>query len=209
MRTVELFSGTASISKVLKERGHETVTIDKYDRFHPDITEDILYFDKNYLSLDFKVDILWASPPCQSFSIASVSHHWNKDLTPKSDRATTGYALLIKTLALIEELQPIIWFIENPVGMMRKMPVMGKLPRYTVTYCQYGDTRMKPTDIWTNLKWEPRPMCKNGDSCHESAPRGSKTGTQGLKDAKERGRIPRELCLEIVELCEKMVDGTH
>lgn len=64
---------------------------------------------------------------------------------------------------------------------------MKSLPRYTVTYCQYGDTRMKPTDIWTNHP-DPRfkPMCKNGDSCHVPAPRGSKTGTQGLKNSRER-----------------------
>lgn len=30
------------------------------------------------------------------------------------------------------------------------MEWMRSLPRYTVTYCQYGDNRMKPTDIWTN-----------------------------------------------------------
>ena len=59
------------------------------------------------------------------------------------------------------------------------------LPRYTVTYCQYGDKRMKPTDIWTNHP-NPKfkPMCKNGDPCHEKAPRGSRSGTQGIKGSK-------------------------
>ena len=58
---------------------------------------------------------------------------------------------------------------------------------------------MKPTDIWTNdFDWIPRPMCKNGDKCHESAPRGSKTGTQGLKNAKDRGIIPPALFEEIL-----------
>ena len=47
------------------------------------------------------------------------------------------------------------------------------------------------------------PRCKNGDPCHESAPRGSKTGTQGLKNSKERSRIPDALCDYIVELCQK------
>ena len=52
-------------------------------------------------------------------------------------------------LKLIEELQPKYYFIENPRGGMRKMEWMKGLPRYTVTYCEYGDNRMKPTDIWT------------------------------------------------------------
>ena len=51
---------------------------------------------------------------------------------------------------------------------------------------------MKPTDIWTNLNWTPREMCKNGnkDCHHQPAPRGSSTGTQGLKGAYERSMIP-------------------
>ena len=84
------------------------------------------------------------------------------------------------------------------------MDFMKDLPRYTVTYCQYGDTRMKPTDIWTNHpNTNFKPMCKNGDDCHEKAPRGSKTGTQGLKGSIERSRIPKELCEYIVKICEE------
>ena len=76
--------------------------------------------------------------------------------------------------------------------MLRKMPFMQGLPRVTIWYCQYGDDRAKPTDIWSNHiydpmfnpnGWKPRPECWNGrEDCHESAPRGSKTGTQGKKD---------------------------
>ncbi len=57
---------------------------------------------------------------------------------------------------------------------------------------------MKPTDIWTNNPhWMPRPMCKNGDPCHVSAPRGSRTGTQGLKK-KDRSKVPYPLLQEIL-----------
>ena len=82
------------------------------------------------------------------------------------------------------------------------MSFMKYLPRYTVTYCKYGDTRMKPTDIWTNFK-NPRfkKPCRNGDKCHTPAPRGSKNGTQGLKNAKERSIIPQQLCEHIASIC--------
>lgn len=87
---------------------------------------------------------------------------------------------------------------------MRKMSWMQDFPRYTVTYCQYGDKRMKPTDIWTNhLNPKFKPMCKNGDPCHVSAPRGAKTGTQGLKGSIERSKIPSALCEHIVDICEE------
>ena len=77
-------------------------------------------------------------------------------------------------------------------------------PRYTVTYCQYGETRMKPTDIWTNHPAPDfKPPCKNGDPCHEPAPRGARTGTQKLKNSVEKARIPPQLCEHIVQICEE------
>lgn len=99
------------------------------------------------------------------------------------------------------------------------MDFMHGLKRYTVTYCQYGDTRMKPTDIWTNHP-DPRfkPPCKNGDPCHERAPRSStirklkamgmdirQGGTTALPNAVERARIPKELCEHIVDICEEVI----
>ena len=74
--------------------------------------------------------------------------------------------------------------------------------RHTVWYCQYGDDRAKPTDIWTNdFKWIPRNPCFNGNkNCHhQPAPRGSQTGTQGLNNAYEKSKVPSELCREILE----------
>lgn len=154
-------------------------------------------------------DIIWASPDCTTFSIAAISHHRFRNphtgsLEPKSEYAKFCDMVDTHVLELIKELNPKYYFIENPRGGMRKMHWMQGLPRYTVTYCQYGDTRMKPTDIWTNHP-NPKfkPMCKNGDSCHQSAPRGSKTGTQGLKGSKKRSVIPSELCRHIVEISEE------
>ena len=62
---------------------------------------------------------------------------------------------------------------------------------------------MKPTHIFTNYPNPEFKHCKNGDPCHEAAPRGSRSGVQGVKGAAERSRIPDKLCEYIVELCEK------
>jgi hypothetical protein len=208
METNEWFCGKKSMSNVLNERGHRTFTIDNDKSFNPDLCIDVLNMvDGNH------VDLFWASPPCTTFSVASISTHWKggkNAYIPKSKEAIIGLKILEKTIKNISISKPNIWFIENPRGVMRKVidDIFKKYNikdyrRVTVTYCQYGDTRMKPTDIWTNnMTWIPRPMCKNGDSCHVSAPRGSKTGTQGLKGAKERSVIPKELCLEIIKDCE-------
>lgn len=212
-KVLELFAGTRSVSKSFEKRGHETYSIE-WDKNFENIT---LYEDiNNITSKDIiklcngKPDVIWASPDCTTFSIAAISHHRIKNSETGNLDAVSDYAKFCdKTdkhvLDLIQELKPKYYFIENPRGGLRKMDFMKGLYRYTVTYCQYGDKRMKPTDIWTNHP-NPKfkPMCHNGDSCHEPAPRGSKTGTQGLKGSKERSIIPELLCDHIVEICEEV-----
>lgn len=201
MITIELFAGTKSFSKVAKRLRYKTFTTDVEPDFNTDYTVDILNIDTS--KLPSNPYIIWASPPCEGFSVASIGKHWNIDNTPKSEKAEYSLKLVEKTLELIKELQPTYWIIENPRGKLRKLPVMDGLTRHTVTYCQYGDTRMKPTDIWTNIpNWTPRTMCKNGDPCHVSAPRGSRTGTQGIKTYKDRSRVPEELIKEILNATE-------
>ena len=208
MKILELFSGTQSISKVFRDNGWDTFTVEN-DPYFQDITsysEDMLNLTPEYVLEHFgRPSVIWASPPCTTYSIAAISHHRTKEdngnLLPKNEFAAISDELVKHTLYLIERLRPEYWFIENPRGGMRKMDFMQMLPRYTVTYCQYGDTRMKPTDIWTNhTNPNFKSMCKNGDNCHVSAPRGAKTGTQGLKNARERSKIPKELCEHIFKI---------
>tara|TARA_R100001015_G_C4543535_1_gene106994 strand:+ start:72 stop:680 length:609 start_codon:yes stop_codon:yes gene_type:complete len=201
MKVLELFAGSRSFSKVAEEMGMETFTTDYKDFDKIDYVCDILNFDVS--KVPFKPDIIWASPPCTTFSIASCYHHWNKDKTPKTKECFKGIEIVKKTLEIINKLKPRYFYIENPRGLLRKMSFMKKVgTRNTVTYCQYQDSKMKPTDIWTNnLNWKPKPMCKNGMPCHESAPRGSRTGTQGLKGNYLRSIVPYELCKEILESC--------
>lgn len=213
MKVLELFAGTRSIGKAFEAKGHEVFSVE-WDKSHENID---LYADigtltaQDILEKFGKPDVVWMSPDCTSFSIAGISHHRRKNPETGNLDAISDYAAFCdqvdqNALKLIEDLQPKFYFIENPRGGFRKMSWMQDKPRYTVTYCQYGDTRMKPTDIWTNHpNPQFKPMCKNGDPCHEAAPRGSKTGTQGLKGAKARSIIPQKLCEHIVAICENEV----
>ena len=210
MKILELFAGTRSIGKSFEKKGHKVFSVE-WDKQHENID---LYIDINDLTSEMvikkfgKPDIIWASPYCTTYSIAGISHHRIKEesgnLKPISEKAKFSDETIKHVLDLIRELKPKYFFIENPRGGLRKMEFMQDINRYTVTYCQYGDFRMKPTDIFTNHS-EPnfKPMCKNGDPCHVSAPRGSKTGTQGIKGKVDRSRIPEKLCDYIVSICEE------
>ena len=140
--------------------------------------------------------------------MAAISKHRRKNsktknLDPISDYAKFCDKTNAHVIELIKELAPKYFFIENPVGGLRKMSFMQNIPRYTVTYCQYGERRQKPTDIFTNHPTPYfKPPCKRGAPCHDAAPRGSKTGTQALKNSIEKARIPKQLCEHIVDICE-------
>ena len=204
MKVLELFAGSCSVGKAAKKLGYDVFSSDINNFEDIDYVVNILDFDVS--KVPFQPDIIWASPPCTGFSVAAIGHHWaggKGAYIPKTDTAKLGIELVKKTIEIINHFQPTYWFMENPRGVLRKMPFMNEFTRRTVTYCQYGDERMKPTDIWTNNDlWIPRRMCKNGDPCHVAAPRGSKTGTQGRSNAYERSKIPDELCLEILKSCK-------
>jgi len=204
-KIVELFSGTASVGREFEKKGWNLTTVDNDPQFKPDICENLLDVNTEILG---EPDVVWASPPCTCFSVASISTHWtggHRAYVPKTDDAVLATLIVEHTLDVIRYLKPRFWFIENPRGVLRKLPIMAGLQRTTVTYCQYGDSRMKPTDIWDTVdEFDWRPMCKNGDSCHEAAPRGAKTGTQGL-DPVDRSRIPEALGRELCEQIEKKI----
>ena len=204
IKIVEFFAGSRSIGNVADKLGYQVFSIDwkPYDKI--DLVGDVQ--DIVTQDVPFVPDAVWGSPDCTTYSIAACSTHRNNSTEPKSDYAKKCDLVNKHFISLIKEwlaVNPnLVFFIENPRGMLRKMPWMQEFKRHTIWYCQYGDNRAKPTDIWTNSKtWIPRPICHNGNNnCHhEAAPRGSKTGTQGRKGSYQRSMIPEELCYEILQ----------
>ncbi len=205
MNVLELFAGSRSIGNVADDLGCNVFSVDINNFKNINLVKDIEFLSPK--DIPFIPDMIWASPPCTTFSIAAISHHrpTNNKLSEfalKSDR------LVKNTLELIKHYN-CIYFIENPRGLLRKQKYMIGIPKTTVWYCKYGDNRAKPTDIFSNNicnlfnenGWIPKEQCFNNNiNCHhESAPRGSATGTQGLKNNYERSKIPYLLCKEIIE----------
>lgn len=203
MKLIDLFAGSRSVAKVAEEKGWQTFStdIEPYDKI--DLVKNIL--DVSPKDFPFVPDIIWASPPCTCFSVSSIGKHWTKEHTCKTPEAKEAISIAIRARQLIGYFKiknpKLIWFVENPRGKLRKLNIFESKFLKTVCYCQYGETRMKPTDIWTNsINWIPRPMCFNGNTnCHHvPAPRGSQTGTQGMKNAYEKSKIPKQLVEEIL-----------
>ena len=222
MNVLELFAGSRSVGKAAEELGYKVYSSDINDFPGIDYVVDVLEFDLS--KIPFKPDIIWASPPCTAFSVIRIGHNWHFNNEPKTEDAVLGMKLVVKTIEIIKELKPKYWFMENPRGKLRKLKIVEGLPRTTVWYCRYGDSRAKPTDIWSNHiyslfnpnGWNPRPQCWNGNKhCHhEESPRGQTVrdarkkgiemnygGTANLANNYERSKIPHELCLEVLKSC--------
>lgn len=209
MKILELFAGSRSVGKIGDSRGHQVCSVDIEAFEDIDIVIDILELKRDMIP--FVPDMIWASPPCTYFSVASIGHHWNENNTPKTEEAIHGLEILRKTLDVFTWFPNSVFYMENPCGKMRR--IVKGIDRRKLTYCSYGDFRMKPTDLWSNNfkdifnpnGFEPLAPCFAGnDKCHhEAAPRGSKTGTQGQVGNYERSKIPEALCLEIIKQTEK------
>ena len=77
MKVLELFAGSRSIGKACEELGYEVYSSDINDFPGIDYVADIRDFDID--KVPFVPDIIWASPPCTYFSVASIGKHWNKE----------------------------------------------------------------------------------------------------------------------------------
>jgi len=177
VKTQDNFCGTGSMKKVSLERGYDCQSLDIDDYHNPDVIADILVHDPG------PCDYAHFSPPCTGFSVASIGTHWGggyKKYVPKTPTALLGIELLNRVALLIAKHDYQYWTVENPRGVFRKLfpDILKKhgvndFKMVTVTYCQYGDKRMKPTDIITNIPGWGGKRCTNGSPCHERAPRGS------------------------------------
>ena len=208
---VELFSGLECISDAFRKRGHKCYTVDWDTRFKSCLHKDISTMTIEDIPQEFRnPDVVFVGMDCTTYSVAAIGHHRKKDdqtgyLLPKTEKAQFADNMAVHVKEIIKALSPTVQIWENPVGGLRKMSFMQDIEfRNTTTYCQYGFTYRKATDFFSNVDLHLRPPCKNGDPCHEKAPRGARTGLQRITDPVLKSVYPPELCDHIVKRCEEI-----
>ena len=104
MKILELFAGSRSIGKAGEKLKHQVFSSDIKQFGNIDYVVDILDFD--YTKVPVIPYMIWASPPCTGFSVASLGHHWtggHRAYIPKTDTAKLGIKLAQKTIEIIKK----------------------------------------------------------------------------------------------------------
>lgn len=194
-----LWSGTGSQHAAWEDAGYRIASVEINPKFNPTMLTDILNVTADDIREELMVDRptwLWASVDCSTFSLATRIRHYDRHFQPITEKGEYMMKRLIHTLELIAELDPLFFLVENPRGLMRKLPIMQKYHRHTVTYCQYEEQHaMKMTDLFGIVPQGWFPQCCQYTRgvkempCHPFTPRGAKWGTQGKSKA-DRGKIP-------------------
>lgn len=222
MNSLELFCGTKCVSNVLDKKGYNTTTLDFNEKFNPTFCEDILEWDyKQFQPSHFK--LIWASPDCTSWSIASGGIHRKKDnINGHSETATLGNRMITRTMEIIDYFKPQFWFIENPRGLLTHYPpfkawrTLQGGNQVCVFYGNYGWTFPKPTHIWSNVPlWDNEKKPVMSEDCFVVSKdywMCSQTGTQDrvrrfYKDYRNgssasRSMIPTPLIEKLIGLTE-------
>ncbi len=218
MRLLELFSGTGSVGKPWREKGHEVISLDTDCRYSPELCEDILTLD--YCKL-LTPDVIWVSPPCDQYSRARTR-------AKKPRNLALADSLVVKAIEIINFFtrlnSNLIWFIENGDStLLWGREISRDLQNFAILdYCQYnGPGYRKRTKVAysDNLQWTPRPLC-NPLTCPQCVDGrhlltaqqgpGKKGGIRNIDDQCSLDQLhglPLELCEEILRVCEE--HGEH
>ena len=208
MRLVELFRGTGSVGEEARKLGWDVVSVDLDPKHGATHSVDVRKLAYRSMAVP---DVVWASPPCTTYSFAAV---WVRHREPGTGRALSPAAheadsILRHTLKMIRywsrENPSLRVCIENPRGYMRHMPEMGGFYRTTVRYGDYGWPIAKATDLWTNFPLDlPVPTSRFSPSIQVGNSGWQRVLREGVKAPADEGgttllgRIPPKLVKELL-----------
>jgi len=205
---LELFCGCGIVSQEFADRKWKIRSLDNDDASNATDKVDIMKFQLG--DIGYVPDFIWASPPCFTYSIMAGGKHRSVDApekTPEAREHNMYFAKMAHLLQTTKKLHPhAIFVIENPVGLLYKMPLMAELERtlglhrVQVDYCAFGRCDKKPTHLWTNdfdlacalREYTCRNKCPYYGSTHP-------VGARGQGQYFNAAAIPEALAEEVAE----------
>ena len=208
MRLLELFSGTQSVSRVARRLGWDCVTLDIDPTYSPDLCMSVLDFQEQGYPRDH-FDLVWASPPCESYSCAN--NRFGR--VPDHEAAMAKADELVRKTARILQHFSAAWVVENPLGSrLWRREVAQELGGCAakVAYCQYGFPYRKLTRLQASFALQlatcPGPgkcAMMQGAGHLEWAQKGGGGSQPRYKKTAELHRIPDPLVEEILSQLQK------
>ena len=176
------------MGRAFEELGWEVISLDVDPKATPAILADVCSWEPLPRFAPGYFDMIWASPVCRDYS---------RVLTRRPRRLEEGDRLVLRTLQIINDLQPRFWAMENPAtGLLKLRPFMVGLPWRDVSYCTYGYPYRKLTRIWGNLDWVPeQPVCGvGGYRCEQSKSLGRHPEVAQRGSFRRSGKVIQNYC---------------
>jgi len=159
--SLELFAGCCNVSDAFYRHGWNVDSTDNNPKSNASMKMDIL--DLNPHELDRVPDFIWASPPCETYSMLSGGSHrcisdMDYDRSPEARLHDLFFMKMVHIMSWAKSKHPhLLVVIENPRGKLQHMPLMQECVRHfnlqkvLITYCAFGRDEKKPTHLWTNF----------------------------------------------------------
>lgn len=128
---LDLCCGLKGASQPAIDRGWKVITVDIDPRFKPDIVADVRALPFR----PFRVDVLWASPPCTEFTKWGLPASWacNGKSYWKGGRPEPSTDLVQACLTVIDLMRPAWWILENVMASRKFITPLAGAVRAMVT----------------------------------------------------------------------------
>lgn len=184
-KMLELFAGSCNMSKAFWDYGFQ---VDNIDDNSERVSKASIIGNIRKIKQLKGYDVIWSSPPCTYFCRYSYIHgHW-KYGKPNTVECYQSCLLHIHALDLIKNSDCKVWFIENPLGILKHMSFMQNIGNlYQLDYCMYGSEFKKATNVWSNIKLDVK-------KCNHVFRHMSFQNTYNYNGENERSVIPELFC---------------
>ena len=142
-----VYTGKGVVSQEFRERKWKILSLDNANDSNATCKMDILTV--NPADLPFVPDFIWASPPCQTYSKMTGNKHRHPrsgdfEKSPAARAHNFLFTKMSEILRWAKQRHPhLIVVIENPQGLMSKMPLM--VSRDALLLAELADCSIQPS----------------------------------------------------------------